>query len=165
MSIFKKKMTADQIGGSLASLWDHASQSDTTLRMLEDAFGFDGAEKRDRAKLELRYLNAFSCAFASLTIFGIGLANRNVLDSFYNCILHPQSSHGMVPEDLKARIDTYVEASQTPHHNGPGWNVARTFVAACGQQPGLHNVMFGTMQFNALFTGAKKMLNTVKLQY
>jgi hypothetical protein len=161
------KVTVDELAGGavMACVGGRATlahdQESIRGGMLQDVEG-------DTALGELFFLRISIAAYA-LQRFFVKPAQEPLRDAFDRCIhkmLHSsgdkriQKNPNAFIDGMNQRYNQYIEAIETPHELGPGWNVGSVFAKVCGQEKDTQVVWAGLVEFGgcmwpAFLTDAK----------
>jgi hypothetical protein len=131
--------------------------------MLQDVDG-------DTALAELFFLRT-SVAFYALQRFFIKPAQEQLRDASSRCIHKILRSSGdkriqknpnAFIDGMNQRYNQYIEAIETPHELGPGWNVGSVFAKVCGQEKDIQVVWAGLVEFGGCMVAIPAFLTSAK---
>jgi len=124
----------------------------------------------DTALGELFFLRA-SVAFYALQRFFIKPAQEQLRDASSRCIHNMLRSSGdkriqknpdAFIDGMNQRYKQYIEALETPHARGPGWNVGSVFANVCGQEKDMQVVWVGLVAFYGCMVAITAFLTDAK---
>jgi hypothetical protein len=159
----KKKVTAREVGAILAKL---AMDNSNIEQMVSQLKGNQALE--DLLMDESLFLQLFSVDFATAGALGPHSKEKKaVLDSYYDHLdaltNRMNATDPRVGKSFSAafhrRLLVYGQAVNTPHRNGPAWNVGKEFARLCGKEKDLDTIMFGSFLFGS---SVKWVTDTIK---
>ena len=160
----KKKATAQEVAECLLHL---ALGEDQPTSDSVDKFVKGSAVDRELLQRELQYLRAFGADFATTQALGYTPEKNAVLDVFYGAIAampaDEEDDTTAFIEGLRARVQVYGEAIQTPHANGHVWMVGKTFAELCDEKMNLDVMMVGMTDFSTLCNAIEELIGGIRI--
>jgi hypothetical protein len=117
-------------------------------------------------QLELMFLRAFAVDFATSMTLGAGPEREAVLDCYYRHWDRIDQEVGGVMEDLQVRLQTYMDAINSPEVEPTGLQeiAGRTFARCCQKEVEEQDLaLFGGAMFGALYAEIATLLQEVDI--
>jgi hypothetical protein len=158
---FKKKMAAGDYAITLGQLALDPSRAERFLNSL-DSLEINSQEEKNQILSAIMMLQVFATDYAVTLTLGKGSPEKNaVLDHFYNDLkkITTRTTAGLTFYDaLKEVLLIYTTALQTPHEQGPFYNIGKEFADLCGKKYDPATTFLGSTLFTHTVDTVSKML-------
>ena len=163
----KKRVPARELGVVLARLAIDTSNIEQMVAEMQKGSEFD-----DSLMDESLFLQLFMVDYAASEILGPrSQEKQEALDAFYNQLaMLTRKIDGMKAGEgtsffstFQQRISIYAKAVNTPHRNGPAWNVGKEFAHLCGREKDIDTIMFGNFLFGASMKWVRQTIESCRV--